>query len=136
MEFKFKTRFQYRSIMDMMPLIDFAFSLLVYFMMTYNADAGKLSSILINLPSAIKVQEPRDTNITVSINEKNEIYVNDKKYNVEALLDEFKKIKLSIREGTVVIRGDKKANYDTIIKVMDYLNQAGIHKFTLATLKS
>ena len=136
MEYKFKTRYQYRSIMDMMPLIDFAFSLLVYFMMTYNADAGKLSSIIINLPSATKVQDIKDSNIIVSINEKNEIYINDKKYAKETLLDEFKKIKLSIRLGTVVIRGDKKSNYDTIIKVMDELNRAGIHKFTLATIKS
>jgi biopolymer transport protein ExbD len=87
MEYKFKTRYQYRSIMDMMPLIDFAFSLLVYFMMTYNADAGKLSSIVLNLPSATKVQDPRDSNTIVSINEKNEIYINDKKYNGSALLD-------------------------------------------------
>jgi biopolymer transport protein ExbD len=122
--------------MDMMPLIDFAFSLLVYFMMTYNADAGKLSSIVVNLPSAAKVQNPKDSNIIVSVNDKNEIYINDKQYSRETLLDQFKKIKLSIREGTVVIRGDKKTNYDTIIKVMDDLNQAGIHKFTLATIQS
>ncbi len=136
MEFKFKTRFQYRSIMDMMPLIDFAFSLLVYFMMTYNADAGKLSSIMVNLPSATQVEDPKESKTIVSINEKNEIFINDKKYDRNDLLDTFKKIKSTIRQGTVIIRGDKKTNYDTIIKVMDDLNREGIHKFTLATVKS
>ena len=122
--------------MDMMPLIDFAFSLLVYFMMTYNADAGKLSSIVVNLPRANKAQEFKDTGFTVSINEKNEIFINDKKYDPESMIDEFKKLKPTLKDGTVIIRGDKKAAYDTIIKVMDDLNQAGIKKFTLSTLRT
>ena len=136
MNLQFKTRFQYRSIMDMTPLIDFAFSLLIYFMMTYHADAGKLSSIAVNLPSANKVQDIKDDTVTVSINEKNEVYINDRKYKTEMLVEEFTKLKPSLRKGTVVIRGDKKTSYDTIIRVMDDLNQAGIHKFTLATIKS
>ncbi len=135
MEFKFNTRFKYRSIMDLMPLIDFSFSLLVFFMMTYNADAGHLSTIMVNLPSANKVQEFRDSDIIVSINEKNEIYIDDKKCAREDLLNRFKTLKPTIRQGMVVIRGDKKANYDTIIYVIDYINQAGIKKFTLATAK-
>jgi len=136
MELRLKTRFQYRAIMDMTPLIDFAFSLLIYFMMTYNADAGKLSSIVVNLPSAVKVEEPKNSDLVVSINEKNEVYINEVKYNMDALANEFIKIKSKLKLGTVIIRGDKKTNYDTIIKVMDNLNQAGISKFTLATLKS
>jgi biopolymer transport protein ExbD len=122
--------------MDMTPLIDFAFSLLIYFMMTYNADSGKLSSIVVNLPSAVKVEEPKNNDLVVSINEKNEVYINEVKYNTDALMNEFIKIKSKLKLGTVIIRGDKKTNYDTIIKVMDNLNQAGISKFTLATLKS
>jgi biopolymer transport protein ExbD len=121
--------------MDMMPLIDFAFSLLVYFMMTYNADAGKLSSIVVNLPSAAKAQEFHDTDLTVSINNKNEIFINDAKHDPETLLEEFKKIKPALKQGTVIIRGDKKADYNTIINVIDDLNQAGIKKFTLSTLR-
>jgi len=35
----------------------------------------------------------------------------------------------------VIIRGDRNANYETIIAVMDILNQAGIPRFTLATVK-
>jgi biopolymer transport protein ExbD len=136
MEIKLKTRFQYRSIMDMTPLIDFAFSLLIYFMMTYNADAGKLSSIAVNLPSAVNVQSPRDGNVTVSINEKNEVYINDMKCGMDKLLTELQKVKKTLKQGAVIVRGDKKSNYDTIIKVMDTLNQAGLHKFTLAAVKS
>ncbi len=136
MELKLKTRFQYRSIMDMTPLIDFAFSLLIYFMMTYNADAGKLSSIIVNLPNAAKVEEPKTSDLVVSVNDKNEVYINDNKFKTDALVGEFIKMKSKFKLRTVIIRGDKKTNYDTIIKVMDSLNQAGISKFTLATVKS
>jgi biopolymer transport protein ExbD len=122
--------------MDMPPLIDFAFSLLIYFMMTYNADAGKLSSIVVNLPKAVKVENPKSSDLIVSINEKNEIYINDVQYNTDVLVNELRKIKSKVKLGTVIIRGDKKANYDTVIKVMDDLNQSGIRKFTLAAIKS
>lgn len=135
MEFNFKTRYQYRSIMDMTPLIDFAFTLLIYFMMTYHSDAGQVSSIQVNLPSATKVESAKESDVVVSINEKNEIYLNDVKYSPERLFEEFKKLKPQLKQRTVIIRGDRKSSYNTIVKIMDDLNRAGISRFTLATVK-
>jgi biopolymer transport protein ExbD len=135
MEYKFKTKFQYRSIMDMVPLIDFSFSILIFFMMTYNAEPGKLSSIMVNLPKAVKVTSMQNSNMVVSVNEKNEVFIDDIKYSIDKLPDEFKRRKGNLKEGIVIIRGDKKANYDTIVKIMDNLSQAGIIKFTLATVR-
>ena len=132
---KFKTKFQYRSVMDMTPLIDFAFSLLIYFMMTYNANPGKLSSIMINLPKAVKAADVQKGDMVVSVNEKNEVYIDDVKVDLNRLLAELTKRKESLNQGTVIIRGDKKTNYDTMVKIMDDLSQAGIAKFTLATVK-
>ncbi|MFW5771018.1 MAG: ExbD/TolR family protein, partial [Spirochaetota bacterium] len=74
--------------------------------------------------------------MVVSINEKNEIYINDVKYDVEALQEEFKKRKETLGDNAVIIRGDRKADYEKIVKVMDLLNRAGIPKFTLSTVKS
>jgi biopolymer transport protein ExbD len=136
MEYKFKTKFQYRSIMDMVPLIDFSFSMLIFFMMTYNADPGKVSSIIVNLPKAVQVAASKSSDIVISVNAKNEVYINDVKYDLNRVLNELKKRKQSLTQGTVIIRGDRLSNYETIVKVMDYLNQAGLPKFTLSTVKS
>ena len=72
----------------------------------------------------------------ISVNKKNEVFINDKKYHTKSLLTEFKARKTKLKNGSVVIRGDRKTDYSTIVKIMDYLNQAGIPKFTLATIKS
>lgn len=59
-----------------------------------------------------------------------------KKLSAGDIRPEIKKIKVNLGDGAVIIRGDKKSSYETIVKVMDYLNQAGIPKFTLTTVSS
>ncbi|OHD63836.1 MAG: hypothetical protein A2176_11995 [Spirochaetes bacterium RBG_13_51_14] len=51
------------------------------------------------------------------------------------LLDEFNNREKNIEGQTVVIRGDRKADYETIIKVMSDLNRAGKPTFILSTVK-
>ena len=136
MAWRFKSRFQHRALIDMTPLIDLAFSLLIFFMISYNASQGMLSSIIVNLPSAVQTGDHRQGNYIISVNETNEVYINDKKLALEKLPGELKEIKEKLGEGAIVIRGDKKSHYETIVKIMDYLNQAGIPKFTLTTIKA
>lgn len=136
MEWRFKSRFQYRSVIDMTPLIDLAFSLLIFFMISYNASQGRVSSIVVNLPRAIQTGEYREGNTIISINNKNEVFINDAKFNINVLPREIENRKEKMKKGTVIIRGDRKSNYETIVKIMDYLNRSGIPKFTLATIKS
>lgn len=96
---------------------------------------GKVSSIIVHLPKAVQTGEQKQSNIIISITERNEVFINDVKYDINSLLDEIKRIQGNVKDKTVIIRGDRKANYETIVKVMDYLNQAGIPKFTLSTVK-
>ena len=136
MAWKFKSRFQHRALIDMTPLIDLAFSLLIFFMITYNTSQGMLSSIIVNLPSAVQTGSHRQGNYVISVTERNEVFINEKKLAEGDIRPEIKKIKENLGDGAVIIRGDKKSSYETIVRVMDYLNQAGIPKFTLTTVSS
>lgn len=135
MTWRFKSRYQHRALIDMTPLIDLAFSLLIFFMISYNASQGMLSSIIVNLPSAVQTGSHRQGDVVVSITERNEIFINERKVAEEKLPDEFKAIKETLKDGVVIIRGDKKSNYETMVRVMDDLNRAGIPKFILSTVK-
>ena len=130
---KVKSKFDYRSIIDITSLVDMTFLLLCFFMVT--SSLGSLSSITVHLPKAIQSGQMQQGNMVVSIDEKNEIFINDMKYQLADLLNEFKSRKASLKNNVVIIRGDRNANYETIIAVMDILNQAGIPRFTLATVK-
>lgn len=134
MKFKFSSRFQHKAQIDITSLIDLVFLLVAFFMVT--ASLGNVSSIIVHLPKAAQVGHHEYSNLIVSITDRNDIYINNIKYDLNSLLDEFKKRKSSLKGGSVIIRGDRKASYETIVKVMDYLNQAGLSKFTLSTIKS
>ncbi|MCX7679224.1 MAG: biopolymer transporter ExbD [Spirochaetes bacterium] len=135
MVYKFKSRFQLRALIDMTPLIDLAFSLLIFFMLSYNASQGMLSSIIVNLPSAVQTGKHQQGNIVISITENNEIFINEKKVSHEKLLNELKAIKETMKDIVVIVRGDRKSNYETMVNVMDDLNRAGIPKFIISTIK-
>lgn len=134
MEFKFKSRHQHRLHIELIPLIDIFLTLILFFMVSYGA--GIVSSITIHLPKAMQAGTYKSGDLIISINEKNEVFANDARLDQNNLLQEFKNRKNQVKDGTVVIRGDKLTNYETIVKIMDLLNQAGIPKFTLATIKS
>src|SRR6056297_2522107 len=132
--FSFKTKHQRKAHIDITSLIDLVFLLVAFFMVT--SSMGALSSITVHLPKAVQSAPARSGEMVVSVNEKNEIYINDVKYDVGVLQEEFKKRKETLGDNAVIIRGDRKADYEKIVKVMDLLNRAGIPKFTLSTVKS
>ncbi len=132
MSFKFSSRLKHKALIDITALIDLVFLLVAFFMVT--SSLGSESTITVHLPKAIQTGKYEKSKMIISINKNNEIFINDIKFAKKKLLAEFKNRKSKIK-GTVVIRGDKKASYQTIITIMDLLNQAGIPKFTLATVK-
>jgi biopolymer transport protein ExbD len=134
MGFEFKSRFRHRAQIDITSLIDLVFLLVAFFMVT--SSLSSISSITVHLPKAVQVGVYKHSSIIVTISDKNGIFINDVKYNPETLVSEFKRRKSQIKDGTVVIRGDRKADYQTIVRVMDSLNRAGLPKFILSTVKT
>ena len=134
MPVKFKSRFQHRAQIDITSLIDLVFLLVAFFMVT--SSLGTVSSITVHLPKAVQSGQHKHSNLIVSVDEKNDVYINDIKYSIKSLVSEFKKRKEGLKSGAVIIRGDRKANYEVIVKVMDSLNQAGLSKFTLQAIRS
>ena len=133
MAFKFTRHFEYKALIDITSLIDLVFLLVIFFMVT--SSLGSESSITVHLPKAVQSGDYEQSKMVISITESNEIFINDVKFSQESLLEEFKKRKTSLKDATVIIRGDRKSNYETIVKVMDDLNRAGIPKFILSTVK-
>ena len=134
MPLNFKSRFQYKAQIDITSLVDLVFLLVAFFMVTSSLSTS--SSISVHLPKAVQTAVQKEGDMIVTVDERNNVYINDIKYDLNSLLDEFKKRKSGIEKGAIVIRGDRKADYETIVKVMDLLNQAGLPKFSLTTIKS
>ena len=118
--------------LNITPLLDLAFVLLVIFIIT----TPQLSNDLeMNLPSAKKEKPPSPPPKInrISVNAAGGITLNDQAMELPALKQTLVAMKASDPETTVVVRGAADVDYQRVIGVLDALQQADITKVGLAT---
>lgn len=130
---KIKSRYKHRALIDITSLIDLVFLLVAFFMVT--SSLGSESSITVHLPRAVQSGEYKPGTMVITVNEKNEVFIDDAKIENQMILSELKGRKESLKDGAVIIRGDRKSSYETIVSIIDKLNQAGIPKFSISAIK-
>jgi biopolymer transport protein ExbD len=118
--------------LNITPLLDLAFVLLVIFIIT----TPQLSNDLeMNLPSPKKnntpVPPPKITRILVDA--AGRVLLNDRAIELPALKQTLASLKAGDPETSVVVRGATDADYQHVIGVLDILQQVDITKVGLAT---
>ncbi|UAA37994.1 biopolymer transporter ExbD [Paraneptunicella aestuarii] len=118
------------ATIDMTPMLDVVFIMLIFFIVT--ASFVKEAGIDVNRPeAATAVSKPRAT-ILVAISDKGEIWINKRKVDQRAVQANIERLKAENPQGSVVIQADKKADVDTLIKVMDASRAAGAYDVSIA----
>ena len=118
--------------LNITPLLDLAFVLLVIFIIT----TPQLSNDLeMNLPTPRKDKPasppPKINRITVEANGR--IALNDQTVELTALKQTLIALRSSDPDTSVVVRGASEVDYQRVINVLDALQQADITKVGLAT---
>jgi biopolymer transport protein ExbD len=118
--------------LNITPLLDLAFVLLVIFIIT----TPQLSNDLeMNLPSAKKNKSPspppKINRITVQADGR--IALNDQTVELPGLKQTLVAMKISDPDTSVVVRGAADVDYNRVISVLDILQQVDITKVGLAT---
>jgi biopolymer transport protein ExbD len=119
------------SELNITPLLDLAFVLLVIFIITTTPMVNDLD---LNLPTASSRPKdaPKKPNyVTVSANGK--IYLNMKEVDLIALHQLLVQLREQDPDLSVVVRGDSKIQYQNVVNVLDILQQANVTKVGLAT---
>ena len=120
------------------PMVDVMLVLLIIFMVS----APLLTvGVPLDLPQTQAKSLDQDKNpLTLSVNLKGEVFLNDTAIgiNVIALNELVPKLKAitEARGGLderIFVRGDKKVDYGTVMKVMGRLSQAGFRRVALVT---
>ena len=113
------------------PFVDVMLVLLIIFMVT----APLLTSgIKVNLPeSSTKVLSEKKEPVTVTINNKGQIFLQKKKLTEESLITKLFELKKQNKDLKIYIKGDKNLNYGEVIKIMGKINKAGFKKVALVT---
>jgi biopolymer transport protein ExbD len=118
--------------LNITPLLDLAFVLLVIFIIT----TPQLSNDLeMNLPSPKqeKPPSPPPKINRLTVEKSGQIMLNDQVVELAALKPTLVALKASDPDTTVVLRGAADVDYQRVISVLDALQQAEITKIGLAT---
>jgi len=114
--------------LDMAPLIDVVFLLLIFFMLT---SSFLQPSIPLTLPKAAASDNPPPAPVFVSVDTSGAVYINQDavpRGNFSAALGSL----LAGREDrTVNFRGDRAMPYETFVGLMDEARQAGATQFNI-----
>ena len=117
------------------PLIDVVFLLLIFFMVSTTFE--RESEIRIALPEASREQvETREDIILVTIDANEQVYIGEESLadtNVGAISRALEEQAARLSDAPVVIRADAEVSHQAVIKVMDAARQSGLVNITFAT---
>ena len=129
---KFRRRFEIKSGIDLTPMIDIVFNLLIFFMV--GSTIVETPQIEISLPkSSSAVGAEKNENIVISISKDGKKYING--YLVEDLdanLADLAKTEGEL-EKPVEIRSDEDVRTQILISVIDSVKNAGFTRLSIAT---
>ena len=120
------------SEINMVPFIDVMLVLLIIFMVT----APMITPSMVDLPSVGKADKPPDQVVQVVIQKDERLeLVSNGKTDSATLGSVAASVKRLVGDGTntaVVISADRSVKYETVVKVMDSLQRAGIARVGLS----
>ena len=131
---KQRFREEEEAAVDMTPMLDIVFIMLIFFIVT--ASFVKEAGIDVNRPEAATAVKKQRANILVAISDKGEIWINKRQIDIRAVQANIERLKAENPQGSVVIQADKKATTDILIKVMDASRAAGAFDVSIAAQES
>lgn len=116
--------------LDLTPVIDVIFILLIFFIVTSVFKKEELALILDLPTSNAKEMKIDDEQIFIELS-KNKLAIKGIEVSFASLEDNLKAIKN--KEKAVVVRIDKKVEYERIVKILDLLQKYDLKNLALVT---
>lgn len=130
MEFKGEKKIHIH--LNIAPLIDIVFLLLIFFMLS--AHFVTQPGIKITLPAAVTAKLHPEEEVIIFISEDNKLYLNEEPVALENLVIRLKAKIEEFKTKTVIIKADEKINLGLAVKVMDMAKQAEAEGLVISTM--
>lgn len=114
---------------DIAPLIDIVFQLLIFFMLTSSFVIQP--GIKVNLPKAVTSEVIKYENIEILVSSENVTYLNGQIVNLQELKSFLKQA--AKRNQTVLIKADTRAYLGRVVEIWDMCRDSGITQINIAT---
>jgi len=128
-----------RARIEIIPLIDIIFFLLATFIMV-SLSMTKNQGVQVALPSASTAaslgdQSELDKTVTLSVNDKGEVFYNKEKITLAQLPLRLQTLKAGSKDPKVIINSDAGAAFKYLVVVLDEVRKIGIAKVGINTDK-
>ena len=132
----FKRRLTPQANVNLIPMIDVVFQLVVFFMVssTFIITPG----ISLVLPDSSTSEPVLMSRLVITVISKQEVYLNKERYTLSGLDESLADLSESEREDikTVVLEGDRSVSYSLMVEVLDTLRRNGFKGVNLRTRES
>ena len=118
---------------NLTPLIDMVFILLIFFLVT--ASFTKETGIEINRPTAVSAVRQEQASLLVGIDSEGVVWMNRRKVALPDLRVEIARLHSQNPEGTVVVTADRNAPSGLLVRVIDQARQAGVRNIAVAATR-
>jgi len=124
--------------LNLTPLIDVVFLLLIFFMVSTTFE--KTSKLKIDLPEASnKATQQENKKIVIGIDVKGRYYINER----QLVNTQLKTLKLALlkisgnnKDIPIVLRADAKTPHQAVVTAMDAASQVGLTRLSISTLET
>ncbi len=127
---------------NLTPLIDVVFLLLIFFMVTTTFD--RHARLKVSLPeSSVKTSQQQKEPLVLSIDAKGNYFLNDRQL-VNQQLNTLKQALQKViglhnedyKDVALVLRADANTPHQSVVRAMDAASQLGLTKLSIATVES
>jgi len=128
---EFKRRQRHHSHIDVAPLVDVVFNLLLFFVITYNVVVDP--AIHIRLPESHTADTQAAEQVIITLTREGETYVGELVVDLAELPGILQQKLSEVHEPSVKIKADKAAPVGILIKVVDGVRLSGCNAFSIIT---
>ncbi len=119
--------------LNMTPLIDMVFILLIFFLATtsFVREAG----VTVERPVAKTAETKEKTNLMIGVDQEGVIYIKGRSVDIRSLKTHIERFLAETPEGAAMIVADKASQTGVVIQVLDECRLAGVKDVSLAARK-
>ncbi|MBL7158582.1 MAG: biopolymer transporter ExbD [Candidatus Omnitrophica bacterium] len=118
--------------LDIAPLIDVIFLLLIFFMLTSSFIFQP--GIKINLPKALTSEVIQRENLIIVITEDSSVYIDERAIDKEELSS---RVKIAAQQSKpILIKADRNASLGRVVELWDLCRVEGVQKINIATTQN
>jgi len=119
--------------LDMTPMLDIVFIMLIFFIVT--TSFVKESGVTVSTPQAQTASQQENTNIFIAITTEGEVWIDRRPVDPRSVRAIVARLHADNPEGSVIIQADENAATGMLVEVMDEVRLAGVEGIAIAADK-